>query len=68
MVSRVFPFWLHHFLTLSTLWKEMGIVEKEGNLLVFDADNLKKNFITAEIIARRMGKISAHLPAAEGLR
>ena len=35
-----FPFWLHHSLTLSTLWKEMGIVEKEGGLPVFDANIL----------------------------
>ena len=25
-----FPFGLHHYLTLSTLWKEMEIVEKAG--------------------------------------
>ena len=31
MVSHIFP-WLRHFLTLSTLWKEMGAVEKEGGL------------------------------------
>ena len=34
----------HHFLTLSTLWKEMGIVEKEEGLPFFDSDNSKKKF------------------------
>ena len=33
-----FP-WLHHFVTLSTLWKEMEIAEKEGGLPVFDNGN-----------------------------
>ena len=37
----MFSLCLHHFLTLSTLWTEMGIVEKEGGLPVFDTDNLK---------------------------
>ena len=32
MVSLWFPFGLHHFLTLSTLWKEMEIAEKEVGL------------------------------------
>ena len=33
-----FPLWLHHLLTLLTLWKEMEIVEKEGTCLFFDTD------------------------------
>ena len=32
----MFSLWLHHFLTLSTLWKDMGIVEKDGGWPVFD--------------------------------
>ena len=48
------------FLTLSTLWKEVEIVEKEGGLPVFDTD-IQSNFFlpTAEI--------SARLPTSEGL-
>ena len=51
----------------------MGILEKEGHLLVFDTDNSKKKkkkkkkLPTAEIIARLTGKIGANLPTAEGL-
>ena len=30
--------WVIFFLTLSTLWKEMGMVEKEGSLGVLDSD------------------------------
>ena len=36
----MFSLWLHDFLTLSTLWKEMEIDEKEGGLPVFDTDSL----------------------------
>ena len=67
MWSLMFPLWLHHFLTLSTLWKEMEIVKK-GDLLVFDTDILnnppppqkkkKKKKKTTEITARLMGNIS----------
>ena len=32
----MFSLWLHHFTTLSTLWKEVGIIEKEGGLPLFD--------------------------------
>ena len=65
----MFPVWLQHFLTLSTLQKEMGTVEKEGGLTVLDNDNL---FIylfiyssiyfflqTAQIISRLPAKICA---------
>ena len=45
----------------------MGIVEKEGGLPVFDIDNLKKKIPTAETITWVGGKISANLPAVEGL-
>ena len=60
------------FLTLSTQWKEMGIVEKEGGLPVLNTDILNSFFfffflLTAEITTQLTGKISAHLPAAEGL-
>ena len=65
----MFSLSLHHFLTLSTLWKEMGMVEKEGGLSVFDTDILNTFFFlpTAEITAQLSGKISAHLSIAEGL-
>ena len=35
-----FPFGypVHHFLKLSTVWKEIGVVEKEKGLPVFDVD------------------------------
>ena len=45
MVSHVFPL-VHHFLTPSTLWKEMKIVEKEGNLPGFDTDILNQGSAT----------------------
>ena len=38
----MFALWLHHFLILSTLWKEMGIAEKEGGFLDFDVILRKK--------------------------
>ena len=40
----MFSLWIHHFLTVSTLWKEMGIIEKDGGSPVFDNDNFKKIF------------------------
>ena len=40
----MFPLWLHRFLTLSTLRKEMGIVEKEGGLPGFDTDIVNSFF------------------------
>ena len=41
----MFSLWLHHFLTLSTLCKEMEMVEKEGGgLPVFDTDILNTSF------------------------
>ena len=43
MVSHA-SLWMHHFLTLSTLWKEMGISEKEGGLAVFNTDILNTFF------------------------
>ena len=64
----MFSLWLHHFLTLSTLWKETEIVEKERSLLVFDNDSLNFIFLpTVKITARLTGKIGTDLPAAEGL-
>ena len=38
----MFSLWLHLFLTLSMLSKEMGRVEKEDDLPVFDTENVKK--------------------------
>ena len=39
--------------TLSTPWKEMAILEKEGDLPVFHIDNLnKKNLPTAGVITQ----------------
>ena len=56
---------------LSTLWNEMGIVEKEGGLHVFHTDILNLVFFsflpTAEITAWLPSKIGLHLPTAEGL-
>ena len=52
----------------------MGIAEKKGSTPVFDTDILTFFFFfffflpTAEIIAWLTGKISNHLPAAEGLK
>ena len=49
----------------------MEIVEKEGDLPVFDTDSLNAFFFffpTAEITAQLMGKIGANLPAAEELK
>ena len=46
----------------------MGIVEKEGGLPVFDTDNLKDFLPAVDIITWLMGKISANLPAVEGLK
>ena len=40
----MFSLWLHHFLKLSTLWKEMEIVEKEGSLPVYDTHILNTFF------------------------
>ena len=64
-----FPFRLPHFLTLSTLWKETGIVEKEGGLPGFDIDilNTFSFLLTAEVTDRLPGKIGSHLPTIEGL-
>ena len=69
MWSLMLSLSIHHFLTLSTLWKEMEIVEKEGGLPVFDSDilNFFLFFSIAEITTQIMGKISANLPTAEGL-
>ena len=64
----MFSFWLHHCLTLSTLWKEMKIAEKEGSLPVLDTDILNTSILrTAEITTWLTGKIGEHLPVAEGL-
>ena len=60
---------LHHFLTLPTLWKEMGIAEKEKSLPDCDIDILSTFFFflpTAEIIARLTDKIGMHIPAGGG--
>ena len=65
----------HHFLTLSILWKKMGIAKKKTGLPVFDADILNAVFFffffflsAAEIITWPPGKTGAHTPAVEGLR
>ena len=50
-----FPFLLHHFLALSTLLKEMEIVEKEGVLPVFDTGIYLFFLSTAEITVRLGG-------------
>ena len=63
----MFSLWLLHFLTLSTLWKEIGIVEKEGGFPLFDTDNFLKILSTAEIISQLTGKIGVNLPARERL-
>ena len=57
-----------------TLWKEMGIVEKDGVLPVFDTDILNtlppptKKKKTAEITSQLPCKIGSHLPSMEGLK
>ena len=61
---------LHHFLTPSTLWKNVGTAEKEGGMLVFDADILNNFYFflpTAEITTWLPGESSAHTPATKGL-
>ena len=68
----MFSLWLYYLQTLSTIWKEMGIKEKEWGFPVFDTDIIKLYlfifiFSTAEITARLLGKIGAHLLAAEWL-
>ena len=67
MVS-CFPFGLLSFLTLSTLWEEMGIVEKKKEAWLFLTLILKFFLPTAKITARLPGEIGAHIPAAEGLK
>ena len=42
--SLMFSLWLHDFLTLSILRKEMDIVEKKGGLPAFDTDILNTFF------------------------
>ena len=61
------PFWLHPFLTVSTPWMEMGISEKKGGLPGFDIDILN-TFLPTEMTARLPGKISKHIPTAEGFK
>ena len=51
-----FPKWLHHFLTLSTARKAIGIAEKEGSLPVYDTDILNTFLPAAEITAWFTGK------------
>ena len=37
-LSLMVSLWLHHFLTLSKLWKKKRIAEEEGGSPVFDID------------------------------
>ena len=59
----MFSLWLYQFLPLSTLWKEMGTVEKEGSLAFLDTTiySPPPPPPTADIIAQLGGKICANL-------
>ena len=66
----MYSLWLHHFLTLSILWKEMEIVEKEGGPSVFDTDILVFFFFflpPTKISMWLIGKINTNLSIMEGL-